>query len=365
MTNRERLLLLLKGQAPDRVPWFGDLDYWYSAAKRAGTLDPKYSGDGYFQLTRDLGVGFYLQGYMPFKTESDGVSFHSEESGGVVTTYMDTPKGTLTETSKWLPASSSYGFVKHMVESADDLPAFTYYIENLRYTPDYGEAARRGDIVGDNGVVLCYTPRTPYMQMATTYSGVVNLIFLLEDYPEETDRLLRLMEEKFDIGAGLAVESPAECIMIPQNLSSEAVGLKYYERYLRPTEKKWLKLIKEAGKTSFIHMDGTLRGLLSHVVKTGYDVIEAATPIPAGDMTMREIADMVDGEAIIWGGLPGTIFTPKVTDDEFTEHVINTLEVMREKPRYVLGVADQVPPDGLLSRVAAVAGLCDKYGKYI
>ena len=28
MTARDRVLRLLDGEAPDRVPWFGDLDYW-------------------------------------------------------------------------------------------------------------------------------------------------------------------------------------------------------------------------------------------------------------------------------------------------------------------------------------------------
>ena len=48
--------------------------------------------------------------------------------------------------------------------------------------------------------------------------------------------------------------------------------------------------IRQAGKHSFIHMDGTLKGLLKHVAETGFDVIEAATPLPSGDMTMEAIA---------------------------------------------------------------------------
>lgn len=28
MTERERVLTLLAGGRPDRIPWFGDLDYW-------------------------------------------------------------------------------------------------------------------------------------------------------------------------------------------------------------------------------------------------------------------------------------------------------------------------------------------------
>ena len=364
MTNRERILAIIKGRKPDRVPWFADLDYWYGAAARAGTLDDKYKGDGYFRLLRDLGAGFYLQGYMPFRVESDGVRFETAQSGNKTVTTMKTPKGDLTEVTQWLPTSSSSGYVKHFVETSEDLEAFQYYIEHMHHAPDYTEAARRVDLVGDNGVVLCYTPRTPYMQMVTTYAGLTNFVYLLADCPDETRRLLDLMITRFDEGARLAVDSPAEFIMIPQNLSAEAVGLANYMEFLRPFEKQWIGWIREAGKTSLIHMDGTLRGLLTEVARTGFDIIEAVTPAPAGDMTMEEIAGVVGGGAIVWGGLPGVMFTPKVTDREFDDHVIHTLDIMRESPRYVLGVADQVPPDGLLSRVARVAELCDAYGKY-
>jgi hypothetical protein len=40
------------------------------------------------------------------------------------------------------------------------------------------------------------------------------------------------------------------------------------------------------------------------------------------------------------------------------------LEVMTRGPRYVLGVADQVPPNGLRSRVARVTELVERYGVY-
>lgn len=36
MTERTRLLEVLKGQTPDRVPWFADLGHWYRA--EAGTV---------------------------------------------------------------------------------------------------------------------------------------------------------------------------------------------------------------------------------------------------------------------------------------------------------------------------------------
>jgi hypothetical protein len=37
---------------------------------------------------------------------------------------------------------------------------------------------------------------------------------------------------------------------------------------------------------------------------------------------------------------------------------------MVKKPRFVLGVADQVPPDGLESRVKRVSELVNEFGIY-
>jgi hypothetical protein len=53
-----------------------------------------------------------------------------------------------------------------------------------------------------------------------------------------------------------------------------------------------------------------------------------------------------------------------VSDEEFDRHVKHVLSVMRQDYRYVLGVADQVPPDALESRVRRVADLVDDFGAY-
>ena len=58
------------------------------------------------------------------------------------------------------------------------------------------------------------------------------------------------------------------------------------------------------------------------------------------------------------------IFTPLFGEAEFVAHVKHVLQVMRRKPAFVLGVADQVPPDGLPARVGQVAALCDEFGRY-
>ena len=364
LSNRERILAILKHEKTDRVPWFGDLDYWHHAAALRGDLDAKYRSDGYFQLNRDLGVGFYLQGFGPYTQLNPGISFSIRSLNGQTIRTMQTPHGDLVEITQFLPMSYSTGYIKHFVETEDDLRPFKSYLESLDFMPAYEEIGRRQRIIGDNGVVLCYTPRSPFMEMVTTYVGLVNLVYLLNDAPDEMAEIFQIMETKFDRAAELTVHSPAECIMIPENLSSEVVGVSYYKQYLRPYESRWIKQIRQAGKYSFIHMDGTLRGLLQHVAETGFDVIEAVTPEPSGDMSMAEIAASITTDTIIWGGLPGIVFTPNQTEESFVEHVKDVLSVMRHSPRFVLGVADQVPPDCLIERVRMVAPLCDEFGRY-
>jgi len=67
---------------------------------------------------------------------------------------------------------------------------------------------------------------------------------------------------------------------------------------------------------------------------------------------------------LLSGGNTGVYFTPLVSETGFERLAIETIKIMKEKPRFVLGVADQVPQNGLKSLVKKVGQLCEKYGKY-
>jgi hypothetical protein len=239
-----------------------------------------------------------------------------------------------------------------------------YIYEHTTYQADYAELERRRPLIGEQGVLLAYLPRSPFMDWTAELSGIQHITELWMDAPRELEETLRVAESNREQAAALAVASPAECLMIPENLSSEAVGRRFFEQYLRGYETRWVGRIHEAGKHSFVHMDGTLRGLLRQISSVGFDIVEAATPAPVGDLTFPEMRQLAGPHLILWGGIPGIYFTPLVSDGEFDRFVQEVLGVMTTAPRYVLGVADQVPPDGLRRRVARVAELVEKYGRY-
>ncbi len=366
MTLRERVITVLRGRRPDAVPWFGDLDYWATSLISRGMRPTDFkTGDSYIQWHRELGVGFYLQGYFPFRTIIENCEVKEWRNGLDRFRKVETPQGVLRECWRWFPNSYAEAPAEHLIKSAADLAAYRYLHQNTRYEPDYELAEKRRRQVGEMGIVLCYLPKSPLMQMVALDAGIMTVTEISADAPAELDETIAVVRESHDRASSLALNSPAEVLMIPENLSSEVVGRRLYERYVRDYHETWTRKIHGAGKYSCIHLDGTLRGLLREVCSAGFTFIEAMTPAPVGDLEVGEWAAWSgNSKTILWGGLPGIYFTDKVTDAEFDRHVIAVLGVMRREPRYVLGVADQVPPDGLESRVKRVSRLVEEYGLY-
>ena len=366
MNPRTRLLAILGGQKPEHVPWFGDLDYWATALIGRGEkpVDFKLS-DAYIEWHRELGVGFYLQGYFPFKTIIENCGVKEWNEGNLRRRRIETPSGSLQETWTWLPESFAEAPTEHLVKSAADLRAYRHVHENTRYEPDYAFAKARWRQVDEMGVVLCYLPKSPLMQMIALDAGVTAVSQIYAEAPEEFRETIEAVRRSHDAAARIAVDSPAEILMIPENLSSECVGKTFYAMFIRDYEETWAARIREAGKFSCIHLDGTMKGLLRETCSRGLTFIEALTPAPVGDLEIEKWAEWSgNSHTVLWGGIPGIYFTPLVSEGEFDYHIKRVLGVMRSAPRYVLGVADQVPPDAEERRVRRVRELVEQYGTY-
>ncbi len=366
MTHRERVLAVLKGEKADMVPWYADLDYYTTAQISRGKRPAGFKeSDQYIEWHRTLRTGFYLQGYFPFREIIENCEVQEWKEGNRRYREIRTPKGTLKECWLWSDITYSEAPVERLLKTPAEMEAYAYLYANTRYEPDYALAEKRRRQVGEMGVVLCYLPRTPFMRMVAIDSGIENVALLHADAPERFTRMFAAVSESLDRASQIALESPAEILMMPENLSAESVGPRFFELFLKDFQTRWSRRIIDAGKFSCIHMDGTLAGLLREESRIGLTFIEAMTPKPVGDLPISEWARYRDGSrTVYWGGIPGSYFTPAVSDGEFDRHVKEVLAVMREDRRMVLGVADQVPPDGLESRVSRVQELVEKHGRY-
>ncbi len=96
MTNRERLLAIMEGRSPDRVPWIPRLLIWYRAQVMRGRLPERLRGMPLREVERTLGMGTPArEGRVFSSTQGGDVEVTTRREGmSVVTTYR-TPAGTV------------------------------------------------------------------------------------------------------------------------------------------------------------------------------------------------------------------------------------------------------------------------------
>lgn len=360
MTMRERLLAVLNGQRPDVMPWFADLSYWYYAQRVQGVLPHEYEGDeGFIKLHVDHKVGYYL-GYATAWTETyENVEVITRTEGDFTTTVWRTPVGEIGGRTQFLPATASAAWVKWPVESPDDLRVLRYIADAIQVVPDDSQYRRLKELSDGHGHPTILPPRSPLSQMLAQWTGVTNLAYLLADAREEVEATLEALARAADGPWEAILATDAPYVEMGDNLSGEVVT-RWFERYQFDYYVRRVEQCHAAGKKLGTHLDGTVRGLLPVLVKTGLDFVEAITPKPCGDVAIEEIRDLAGPDIILFGGIPGAMFAPPFTADDMRRHVEKIIEVHWPTGKWILGVGDQVPPNGDLDLVTLVGELCEE-----
>ncbi len=101
MTDRERVLAILDGRSPDRIPWIPRLQVWHQAHTNMGSLPRRFEGMDLRQVERELGMGAPARGGTVAATEQRGdVEVSAVPEGeSTVTTYR-TPAGAVSTRSR-------------------------------------------------------------------------------------------------------------------------------------------------------------------------------------------------------------------------------------------------------------------------
>ena len=97
MTNRERILTILDGKVPDRIPWIPRLRIWYEANRREGTLPERYRNLSLREVERDVFGGTAARDGIIYRIELRSVEIRTRQIGEMETlTEYVTPVGSVT-----------------------------------------------------------------------------------------------------------------------------------------------------------------------------------------------------------------------------------------------------------------------------
>jgi len=350
----------LKGEIPDKIVWAADLSYWMEGRRADGTARAEWFTErGFLELHREHGVFpyYYYPKFCAFTEQYDEpVTIERQARGNITLQRITCPTGELTSQSAWLPESCCSGTTKHFIENERDLDIFLDLLQYRRLAvanlDDYRERLAAWEAW--DGVPGLALPRSPLAALTAEWAGVENTVYLLLDCEEKVRAAMNLLEEQ---------EAPildAVCALAPpivhfiDNLSSENLtGL--YDDFMADRHRARLRRLHAAGTAGVVHLDGTVKGLLPKLAKVGFDAVEALTPQPAGDLDLAEMRALVEGtNTILWGGVPGVMFAPPYTWQDMRRHVERLLEAWLGHP-FIIGVADQVPPDGDISFCKKIA----------
>ena len=141
MTFRERILAVINGERPDRIPWVPRLEIWYKAHATMGTLPAKYQGWTLPQIMKDLGVGHPARDGKLVEVVIDNTAIKETMEGNLLIRTHITPVGEATERIRINPAARSKGMpfeegvVEHLIQGEEDYRVVEHLIANTVTSP--------------------------------------------------------------------------------------------------------------------------------------------------------------------------------------------------------------------------------------
>lgn len=366
MTERERLLKVLKGETPDRVPWFADLGHWYNA--ESGLQWNLYTRHNCFkemiELHKNIKAGWYAEvGSLHEEYYEDGVVRERDIKGDSAVETFKTPIGQINMIRRWNSTSYSWDIEKLMVENYEDLRILTYATERKKFRPIYGNWQRIEGMGEDVGLGFPNLGHTGLGSLISYYMRVENTIYCHYDEPKLLKEFIDIYNQKQLELVDLYCKSPAPHMIFSDNLSSDIQPPELFKQHSFQHYRNIADRFHKAGKTVSAHMDGRLNGLLELVAESGVDIADAVTPVPSGDLTPLEIRKQ-SRNMVLMGGISAIMWLPITNEKDFIAHVKDWLILKKINNRLILSSGDQVPPGTELKRIKLVYNIVEEYGRY-
>lgn len=359
MTKRERFLKALRNEQVDQLVWAPNFDYWLHVNRAEGTIPAKYREMSRNDIVRAIGGYIWNRASGLKVTYDSSVRETRSEINGAFIHEFHTPLGTIREVyEKTEGEHRSLFLAEHFIKDTGSLKVVKYVVEAKHYEPDY-EATRQALVeTGDDGVVLNSYFCVPFIQFCKTDAGYMNGYYLWTDYRDEVDGLIDVYFKSFLQGYRVLADGPADVIATGDNMDALTVPPSIFKEYAIPFYQEAAKIIKAKGKIFQGHWCGRTQDLLALVPGCGLDVVEAIVSRPMADIELKDAIDRLKGQVVLQGGIPAVIVCHEGGNyEKFEQYIRDVILPLKGRRGFVLGMADNVPPNADFARVEAIASL--------
>lgn len=292
MTPRERILTVLDGKTPDRVPF-----------APFSELIPRSQAE---RELREGGMGF-IQHYSSVRQHS-ATPYSIKYVGGETITVYQTAHGEVSTAYQYVPGASNDGMVQtgFLIKEEGDYQRVIKYLDGLDFTVDHSEDSLVKHYLGDEGVTHAWSDEPPYMA-AQYYLGLEKWSYDQYDFPELFAELLEALERVQEKRMACLEESEEDMINLGNlagNFSPTA-----FKTYMVPYFAKNARRLHRVGKKVTVHADASnLSGFRDLILPCEVDIVEAFTPPPVGDLSLADARKAWGDDVTILINFPETVF---------------------------------------------------------
>ncbi len=340
MTHKSQILAQLCGTG--RPLYLPDLTLWYDWHHGQHTLPAEWADLSLPEVARAMGVPIWLP-VRPWRVETPGIPMTEEVTGETRLRRGQTPAGTLE--ARWVVGpDGDWWQEKHLISSAEDIPAARLLAEAITYRPDPEPIAGAQAEVGEDGVVVLQLPRRPYSDLLHDFVGWgEGLLFLMG---KERDALLEihaLLEDKLQTLVAEVAALPGEIILSPDNWDGQYLSPRELGTHVAPSYQRTTETLHRHGKLLVVHVGGVFKRMLAPLAAAGVDAVEGISGRPQGDASLAEAREIAGPELALWGGIPQDFLMAERSQSEFEAAVAQAVQEAQAAGRCLIGVADRVP----------------------
>ncbi|MBO3804170.1 MAG: hypothetical protein JTT11_09960 [Candidatus Brockarchaeota archaeon] len=324
MNIKERILAVLHGEKPDKVPFLP-----YDNLIPRGELE---------RTLRNKEMGFCVR-CGTYWTEQPNVKVETSVKGNVVTTTYETPAGKVSTAYKaHLGRGVESQQLHGMIRTEADYDAAIYMVDDTVFHSEYENYHNAVLDLGCDGIVRGSGIEPPYYESVWFYwPNIASWVVAQYKQKHEFQKLLRALERRTERLLPVIIDSPAEFVSFGG--VSGHYGPTQYERYDLPFYQKYVPILKAKGKICSAHAHSSDLKFLKHLIgQTGLDVIEAFTPPPIGNLSVSEAREVWGEDVVIWVNFPETVFWSG--PEETRRYAVELLKSDAPGDRLVIGMTE-------------------------
>ncbi|MFI3312273.1 MAG: uroporphyrinogen decarboxylase family protein [Eubacteriales bacterium] len=382
MTSRERLLNALNGLPVDRTPvtlFIQEQGHFIVQINpdehpEEFTKNNKFIADYMRKLGLDVHVrmlffnphepNYFHQNLLNFHVETPDWQIKSTVTEKEDATYtlqeITTPKGVLTQeftVCELTPKTFVYACTKKPINGMADLEIAMEYEPPI--APEQAEKIKLNtqelkDYIGDDGIVSAWSNGGLFNNVSGLIDHTQLYTLFLTD-PDYYKALMTFAKKRVYAFTDVLIDAGMDAICFGGNVAGGFLGGPMFETYIMPYEREYAAYIHSRGVATVYHNCGQIMNLVPAYQKMGVKNVEPFSPVPLGDGDLDKVAEVLNGEFSVTGGIDQVNVIQAGTVADVEKAVEETLEKAKKIPNFILQSADFLSWETPLENVEAFA----------